>query len=510
MPDSVDPVLLDLVFCLANFFGLFIVWHHNRRHFDGLHLWLASVACQATGLGLLAAQGERPAFPASSPPDLLMTCGVLLLVAGLYRFVGLPSPWKRLALVLLVQTAVPAFGPVAPQIPALDRMVRFLTMTYVNAWLAWLLLWRVRGELRKATRLTGYVVCAFLLLGVGGAALPVLLGPGHPAARTLGASLHLAVVVLNACMTLSLTLMVNQRLLTDILEQQELFEKAFHGAPYAIVLLDAADGTILNVNDGVMRLCGYEPGEMIGRTPLGLGLYQQPAERKTIRDALSGQDAIPGMELRYRTKQGEARTGRLHVDKVRVGGRSCFLASLGDMTEISEMKDRLEVLATRDVLTGLPNRALFHDRFEHALAVARRSGRLLAVLSMDLDRFKRINDEMGHQAGDAVLVETARRLTAAVRASDTVSRFGGDEFVLLLEDLEDAQDARAAAEAILEAMRAPFLVEGRELNVRASLGVSLYPQDGDSLKIILRRSDEALYLAKDSGRDTLRFTQAEA
>ena len=180
------------------------------------------------------------------------------------------------------------------------------------------------------------------------------------------------------------------------------------------------------------------------------------------------------------------------------------------LADVGALKDELEVLATHDALTGLPNRPLFYDRLAVALAGARRQDIQLAVMSVDLDGFKHVNDSLGHPAGDALLKEAARRLAGCLRASDTVSRFGGDEFVLLIGDVGGPGDALTVAAKILAAFREPFQLADQEARVSASIGVALSPAHGREIEELVHRSDEALYRAKAGGRDACRLYGEDA
>lgn len=166
-----------------------------------------------------------------------------------------------------------------------------------------------------------------------------------------------------------------------------------------------------------------------------------------------------------------------------------------------EMTEELRMMAQHDPLTSLPNRALFSDRLKNELARAQRHGGLFAMIFLDLDNFKPINDTYGHGVGDLMLVEMAKRLRATVRTSDTVGRIGGDEFVVLMPELSDAKSAFGLAEIIRLAVREPMVVEGHELRVTCSLGVAVYPQDGTTEIALTKSADEAMYHAKESGRD---------
>jgi|GEM_PF-774406 len=180
-----------------------------------------------------------------------------------------------------------------------------------------------------------------------------------------------------------------------------------------------------------------------------------------------------------------------------------------DITERKSSEERIRYLAQNDVLTGLPNRTVFRDRVTQAIAQAQRSGVQVAVMFIDLDHFKNVNDSLGHEAGDELLKSAALRLRGCLRAGDTAARLGGDEFVICLPTLEQPQHAISIAEKVLDALRQPFSVGGNELHVRGSLGVSLYPGDGRDADELMRAADAAMYHAKEKGRDTFRFFTAE-
>lgn len=178
---------------------------------------------------------------------------------------------------------------------------------------------------------------------------------------------------------------------------------------------------------------------------------------------------------------------------------------LDQLDALSQSRNALEHLARHDSLTGLPNRRMFFERLDHALANARRSTRQLAVLFVDLDHFKALNDNFGHGTGDSVLQAVAHLLRSATRESDTVARLGGDEFVILIEQLDDTQQVVAVLQKLHERFQLPMLIGGQEVQVQASMGVSLFPRDGDDIESLLQQADRAMYEAKNAGRNTYNY-----
>jgi diguanylate cyclase (GGDEF)-like protein len=216
-------------------------------------------------------------------------------------------------------------------------------------------------------------------------------------------------------------------------------------------------------------------------------------------------------EVWNRRRNGEVYPVWQNITAVRDGeGRvTQYIGIFSDITEKKLSEDRIQRLAHYDVLTGLPNRLLFNERCQHALRRAKRERHQVALLFLDLDRFKHINDSLGHPAGDRLLRAVADRLRAAVREEDTVARLGGDEFVVILEDLSEAQDAALVSRKLLKALGEPFLLDGRELHITPSIGISLYPRDGGDVTALVKNADAAMYRAKEAGRNNYQFYTRE-
>ena len=212
-------------------------------------------------------------------------------------------------------------------------------------------------------------------------------------------------------------------------------------------------------------------------------------------------------ELWNRRKNGEIYPQWMTISAIRDAQEQTthYVAVFSDITQVKQAQEQLDFLARHDALTQLPNRVLFVDRLEHALQRAREESGSVAVLFIDLDRFKTLNDTLGHPVGDALLDEVARRLSAKLRGSDTLARLGGDEFALLLEERADAHSVATRARQLLETLAAPMSVAGHSLVITASIGISLYPDDGDDADRLLREADRAMSAAKQHGRNNFQF-----
>ncbi len=266
--------------------------------------------------------------------------------------------------------------------------------------------------------------------------------------------------------------------------------------------LDPPGPEIVYVNEEFCRMTGYAAEEVIGKTPRILqGPMTERAELDRVRRCLSRGEPFKGGEIVNYRKDGSEYILEWHLVPLYNNGGELthWIASERDITEQRALEEQLRYQALHDPLTNLPNRALFMDRLEHALSLASRREKRDALLLLDLDNFKVVNDSFGHEAGDRVLVAVAERLSTRSRSEDTVARLGGDEFAILLEDITDVSDATHAAGRIIEELRKPFVVEGREIFVTPSIGIALATSRHDQRSTLLRDADAAMYRAKEKG-----------
>jgi diguanylate cyclase (GGDEF)-like protein/PAS domain S-box-containing protein len=273
------------------------------------------------------------------------------------------------------------------------------------------------------------------------------------------------------------------------------------------IMLADAEYRILEVNRAFETMSGYARHELIGQSTRILQSGKQDrGYYERMWQALADHGHWQG-QLWDRRRDGTLFAAHLAITRVcdPSGAVSHYIALFADITELRLRQDEIERQAHVDPLTQLPNRRLLADRMQQALARARRNGSQLAVCAMDLDGFKQVNDERGHDAGDQVLVTVAERLQSLVRANDTVARLGGDEFLLLLADLDNAGLAEEIAGRALQAVREPIaLANGLSAHLSASIGIALYPGDAGSAEDLMRLSDRAMYAAKDGGRNQFR------
>lgn len=305
---------------------------------------------------------------------------------------------------------------------------------------------------------------------------------------------------------------ITERKLSEIgLRQSEKkFSTAFTSCPLAASIATLQEGRFIEANDNYARDFGWTRAELIGKTTLDIGIWPEPMLRQKWVEAIQANGHLVDYETTWMHRNGEQRKVSISGEIVDIEGVSCILAYVTDITERKAADEQIQSLAFFDPLTCLPNRRLLMNRLELALAGANRHQRRGALLFIDLDHFKILNDVHGHDKGDLLLQQVARRLTSCLAEDNTVARLGGDEFVVMLEGLSEnspdaATQAEVVAEKILATLNQNYLLAGQTYRSTPSIGVTLFGEQQENLDEPLRRADLAMYQAKAAGRNTIRF-----
>lgn len=287
------------------------------------------------------------------------------------------------------------------------------------------------------------------------------------------------------------------------------FARAFHSSPDAIIISERSTGRFIEVNEGFYRLTGYRQEEAIGRTSTELGVWPG-SQRQEILEQLERDGRVTNWEMIGQDRHGRPKQIEVSVEPIELNGIDCLLLSARDISQLKAAHAQIHHLAYHDPLTNLPNRTLLTDRLNQQAALHKRHNLRGALLFLDLDHFKLINDSLGHPVGDAVLKMITARLEASIRQEDTVARLGGDEFVVLLTGLtgkrsEVTRHVRQVAEKLRTLLAEPMVFEGNRLQVTPSIGIALMPDHGETPSDLLKRADIALYRAKAAGRNAIQM-----
>ena len=274
----------------------------------------------------------------------------------------------------------------------------------------------------------------------------------------------------------------------------------------AAVFHTTLEGRVLECNHAAARIFGFDSLEEVLALPV-TSLYHTASDREAFLRKLQSEKSLTNHEMKFRRKNGDSVCVMVNASLVDddSGIASIVEGTFIDITERKVAEERVQFLAYYDALTGLPNRALLQDRLSKALASARRRKEKVAILFLDLDRFKDINDSLGHSLGDLLLQNVAERLKRCAREQDTVARLGGDEFLIVLTNVKEIADASVAAERFMDAMTAGFVIQGHSLSISCSVGISMFPEHGTDSEILIKNADAAMYRAKESGRNNFRF-----
>ncbi|MCK4977251.1 MAG: PAS domain S-box protein, partial [Anaerolineales bacterium] len=290
-----------------------------------------------------------------------------------------------------------------------------------------------------------------------------------------------------------------------LIESEEKFRTLAEQSPNMVFINKG--GRIVYANYRCEEVMGYTREEFYAEDFNFLKLIA-PGDRDLVlanfKQHISDNELDP-YEYTLVTKYGEEIASIITTRLMNYEGETAILGTVTDITERKRAEERLTYIATHDSLTGLPNRSLFYDRLQHAVHNAKRNGLGIAVAFLDLDGFKSVNDTYGHEKGDFLLQDVASRLNSCVRESDSVARLGGDEFTFIFEKVHDPGDAITIAEKIIDSLTKPFKIDGEFVYITASIGISLYPEDGNDTAELIKKADTAMYAAKDLAQNSYRL-----
>lgn len=503
MLDFQTLLTLNFIVNVINFFAMALLWKRYGDRYAGVSFWTQAMAVHVIGIGLILLRGSLPLLISSVLANAFLMSSTLLMLVGFQRFTGNVSGQAHNYIAFGIYVLLLYyFSAYQPRIEY-RNICGAAFIVFIDVQTCRLLFWKVSARMRQIAFYAGVVMACY----VAASMLRIFILLSFPQESEMFRSgladsvTITSYIALHICMIFALFLTVVRRLMDDVSANEEKFVKAFHLAPYGMVITRHDDMRVIEANRGFCEIFGYSRDEALGRPVMEL------AGVSDVQGMPPGVQGVWGMgrgeksELRTTRRSGEPLIGEVVSEDVFINGEQFVLSTINDITEESRLKRQLEELATRDSLTGLPNRRSFYERFTLAQLHATRHRTGLAVMSIDLDRFKSVNDSLGHAAGDAVLIEAAGRLSGSLRKVDLVARFGGDEFVILLPEVTGAQDAVAVANKIITRFREPFAVQGQRVTLTASLGIALYPDHGQGLEELLGASDAALYTAKQSGRD---------
>jgi len=490
--------------------AIYLLYRLNKTY-KGIGWWLLWSAATAMGFLCMLLRDVVPVEMVSVSiflTNVLFIAGLIFLYVGIMRFLDK----KELRGIIIPVFAIFILSTIYVLYANMDDNIRALIL-YATSTVFWLL--AAQGLLANKTRSfaasANFVAIILLATGCFAAIRVVAAVSIAPIdsvfTPTLIQTASFAVTLITGSLcTYGLIIMVSQRSSADLEETKERYRLLIvtsHDIIYTINI----QGIMTFVSPAWKRLLGHDYDAVVGHP------FQEFVHPDDIphceRFLTSVLETMKPASIEYRVKNIEGDWRWHNTNSVPVinidGTCTSFVGNASDITERKQLQHKLEEMATHDFLTGLPNRALLVDRFTMAAALARRNKARLAVMSLDLDRFKAVNDAFGHESGDQVLMTVSTRLTGMIRASDTVARIGGDEFILVMLEAKNTRDAAAIAQKILDSFAEPLLINGHQLRLTTSIGIATYPEDSEDLEILIKESDAALYYAKGHGRNQFKF-----
>lgn len=506
-------VLINLIVSLVNAGVVTIIWYQYKKYFKGLIFLMVDMILQFAGFLLIALRGVIPDLFSMVVAVTFIIVGAFFVLLGLEHFFNSPrrnshNYWLIAIFVIFLSY----FGLIQNNLGVREIAISAM-LIIMNSQTCWLIFRRIDRHYQQMAKITGIVLLGYVLVSGLRIIFLSIYTPQTSDFFETGLVDALALVcylTLSIMITLSISNMVSRRLLEDVQTEKEKYNATFNSSPYAIMLTRFSDGKIFEVNAGFMTISGYEPTEVIGKTSLEMDLWVSDEDRAIITNTLAEGNEVSQVEMQFQAKDGRLITGLISSKMIIAHGEKCIVTSISDITEMSDIKNKLLELATHDSLTGLPNRILFYDRFEIAKANAQRNKQKIAVISLDVDHLKAINDGWGHDAGDKVLVAISGRITEVLRETDTFARFGGDEFMIILTEIETQDTVVQIADQILASVSAPIDLGKECVTVTVSTGIALYPDDDRDIEVLIKKSDQVMYQVKHNGRNSARFYKARA
>ncbi|MBC3888613.1 diguanylate cyclase [Acetobacterium paludosum] len=504
-------VLINLIVSLVNIGVIAIIWNQYKKVFNGLSFLLADMILQFVGFLLIAFRGVIPDLWSVVVANSFVVIGSFFVLRGLEQFFNTARRNIHNYGLITIFVVVLSYFSLIQNNLVIREIVISVMLIVMNSQSVWLIFHRIDRPSRAIAKITGIFLAGYVLVSAARFVFLMIYTPETSEFFKTGLVDALALIsylTLSILIIMSFSNMVSRRLFEEVQTEKEKYNATFNSSPYAIMLTRLSDGKIFEVNAGFGLITGYEPSEVIGKTSLEIGLWVSVADRRVMTYALAEGNEVSHFEMQFQAKNDRLITGLVSSKIIMAHGEKCLVISISDITEMNEIKNQLLELATHDSLTGLSNRMLFYDRFEMAKANAQRNNHKIAVISLDVDHLKDINDGFGHDAGDKVLVTISDRISAILRKTDTFARFGGDEFMILLTEIDTSTVVAQMTDKILAAVAAPVDLGKDQIQVTASIGIVLYPDDGSEIQVLIKKSDQVMYQVKNNGRNNAQFYQA--
>lgn len=480
-------------------------WVRNRKRYEGLGLWMSMMLSSAIGYVLLALRGSIPDLFSIIFANLFIVSALILFLSGVIYFFKLS--YKYIFNIFVGVVAVLLIAYYTYINPNLTYRILVLSFIYIAIFLQALYLFIYKIKIYKNRKPYIFIanVTSIIVINIYRIVMLLLDKSGNQNFfdQSTSESLYfLANMLLIMYLMLNLAMLVSKRLLDEAVQSEEKFNKIFYKSPYASFITHADTGEILDVNDEMLQLMGYTREEVLGKSVLDLHFYPDKKKREDVLRFIAEKGEINGIENEFQRKDGTRVKTLFSANSILLDDGQALISTMKDITEIDNLRNKLAYLATHDALTGISNRRYFHESFEERLINITNDMSKFALVIFDIDNFKKINDEFGHEVGDSALIFVANKAFDYFKDKGTASRFGGDEFAIIFDDQE--QEFRKVLEGFKTEMDSTE--EFREkYKITISIGVAICPDDSLDYENLLKMADDALFYVKKNGKNDIAF-----
>lgn len=490
---------------------VFYLWLKSRKYYSGVGWWTLQAAGQAASYAFLLTR-----YTGSEQLAVILGSGIFIVTLpalshgmDIYaRHASDTQPPIKLVFVDPIIALALILTVIYFVLSNADSNIRGIPLDLAFFWFYGRAALTLALSVKKGRRenLIAAVLYGFISLGaVLGDLLRQLTVPRNETGLLYETAIYLSLMVSTTAITFAQSLMLTGRVAANLANERTKYRTVFNTAPYSIILTRLADGKILDTNERLCGYSGYKVEEMLGRTSVELGLWADTNGREALYSAIRTKGHFEGENFTFRRRDGLTLPCYVSARKLEYDGEDAVLSILKDMSEYNRLNRKIEEMATLDMLTGLPNRRYFYDLASGNLARAARTSDRLAVVTVALDDFKRINDTYGHAQGDQILVEASLRIKRELREGDILARFAGDEFVILLSDILRDEDIIMVMERIMKGFERPFEVAGVETRLSCSQGAASYPDQAEDLDRLIALSDATVHQVKIGGKRGFRL-----
>lgn len=491
------------------FFICFIIllqeWVRNRKRYEGLGLWMSMMFSSAIGYVLLALRGSISDLFSIILANFLIILALILFLTGIIYFFKLSYKYVYNIFVGVVAVLLIAYYTYIDS----NLTYRILLLSFFQIWIflqaLHLFIYKIKISKNRKPYIFINNVIAIIVMNIYRIVMLLLDKSGNQNFLDQSTSeilYFLANMLLLMYLMINLAMLVSKRLLDEAIQSEEKFNKIFYKSPYASFITHADTGEILDVNDEMLQLMGYTREEVIGKSVLDLHFYPDKKKREEILRFITEKGEINGIENEFQRKDGTKVKTLFSANSILLDEGQALISTMKDITEIDNLRKKLAYLATHDALTGISNRRYFHESFEERVIDITTDMSKFALVIFDIDNFKKINDEFGHEVGDSALTFVANKAFEYFKAKGTVSRFGGDEFAIIFDD------QKREFRKVLEDFKAEIdsTEEFREkYKISISIGVAICPDDSLDYESLLKMADDALFYVKKNGKDDIAF-----